>query len=105
MPGNNATGLRHIANILMGGNPGRVIQALSSGANTITPPTGADFVIIELDELDTTRVNFQASGTGGVSLSRLVPTIVGLVTSHNTTFTLDSVSATCNVWLTYGRRH
>lgn len=43
-----ATGNRAVHNILCGGVGSRVISALSSGDNTITPPATCDGVVIEL---------------------------------------------------------
>lgn len=101
----NATGARAIANALMGGGGARVVAALSSGDNTITPPPTADFVIIELDEQDTTVVTLSAGATDEIVLSRLGPTVLCCTFLTTTTFVLQSVSAGCNVWLTYGRLH
>ena len=102
----NATAARAVINALSGGVGSRVVTALSSGDNAVTPPSGADFVIIELDDQSTVRVNLQYSGSDtGISLSRLVPTVLGFVIGDTASFNLESVSAGCNVWLTYVRVH
>jgi hypothetical protein len=104
MPASEATGVYAIVNALKGG--ARVIQALSSGDNTITPPPTADFVIIELDSLSTVVINLQQTALDvGIKLSRLAPTVVTADFLTTTTFNLESVGATSNVWLTYGRLH
>lgn len=100
----NASGAFAISNAVKTG--ARVIQALSSGDNSITPPATCDYVIIELDEASTVVVNLQQTGTDvGFKLSRLGPTVVCFDPLVTTTFNLESVAATSNVWLTYGRLH
>lgn len=101
-----ATGNRAVHNILCGGVGSRVISALSSGDNTITPPATCDGVVIELDELSTVVINLQQTGADvGIKLSRLGPTVLCFDPLVTTTFNLESVSATSNVWLTYFRLH
>lgn len=101
----NATGVYTILNALKAGES-VAPTALSSGDNAITPPTTADFVIIELDGTSAVVVNLQQTGTDvGFKLSRLAPTVLCLDFLTTTTFNLESVSAGCNVWLRYGRCH
>ena len=101
----NATGVYAILNALKAGEQ-TAPTALSSGDNTITPPTTADFAIIELDGMSAVVVNLQQTAADvGFKLSRLTPTVISCDFLTTTTFNLESVGAGSNVWIRYGRVH
>jgi hypothetical protein len=100
----NATGVYAIMEALKGSHQTEP-TALSSGDNTITPPTTADFAIIELDGSSSVVVNLSSSTTDALKLSRLTPTVLSCDFLTTTTFNLESVGAGSNVWIRYGRVH
>lgn len=74
-------------------SPGTVeLYALSSGANTITPPTGATGVTILPPAGNTVVITLKGvSGDTGIELSLLDPTSLGL--NSTSTFVLNAASA------------
>ena len=73
---------------------------LATGANTITPPTGATVVLIIPPTANTSKITLKGiTGDTGVSISRSQPTVLSL--NAVTTFVLTAGGAVTNVELVW----